>query len=821
MVEQANLPVVSIRLLIRGIFREEGLTEAEIDFAIKVAQGESSLGQNIEPHSDPAVQGGASGVSQGIFQLRSPGLLDEFTRQGFTNWRNPIQEITFVARYIKTHRNDGFDGWGSWTTAVNLIRNGADPIPDGAGSAAEEFSIEEFFNFSLGEVREWLASQQNDASSAFSPTFGPGVPGGQAGLFPNVLPDGFGAFGLLNDPLTQGMLANWLDIQFEVSLQQQFQELGFEEAANNARIAAEAATTAFNRQMAQLAQQNGWTIEAATTAFDRQLEVLGLQQKFTTSERLGAQAFTEEQAEKDRDLSVRLNRLSAETSLANTIAQLQESARQQAVDLIGVDPQRGAIAARGVQSLGKSPASRFQQNLRQFATQELPTPSSGESSLADIEMNISSLQGVATGQPSAPLGAARGATKKGKSLKGNTGGTAIIVGEGMQGEGLRAGSAEVAIFHEDGSVEIVPLAGRAQGGFTFTPGVDRGKTRGQAPRGIARLAAGTPTQTARPTLAKEEGQPPPSLPPPITAPPEQTTTIQVGDSLTGQPALQPGEVPIEMSSFVADLFVNENPTSRDALRAQELGMPEVARLITEFTAGTITREELLAGIPDTLIPAGEGDFLTEAQALFPIFERLGLDFVPVAGRTPSGVLGQPAAGEVRAGLPRPLGEESQALFQALGTEPTLIREAETGAFFFRNSAGELRKIGDASDLVTQGFNPRDAIELPSSQIRGRVSNTQPLEQGEAFQDISPNPFLSGPIFSPLDLEENVGIFLPAPKLLAQLWPSLSETEKSVIISAFGTAGVNEAELARSISFHTPGGLARGSVGAPRRSGVLA
>ena len=230
---------------------------------------------------------------------------------------------------------------------------------------------------------------------------------------------------------------------------------------------------------------------------------------------------------------------------------------------------------------------------------------------------------------------------------------------------------------------------------------------------------------------------------------------------------------------------------------------------------------MLACHPDTLIPAGEKPFTTEAQALFPIFERLGLDFVPVGGRTPSGALGQPAAGEFRAGLPRPLGAESQELFDALGTEPTLIREAETGAFFLRNSAGELRKIGDQSDLIAQGFNIRDAIELPASEIRGRVSNTQPLEQGEAGRDISPNPFLRGPIFSPLDEEQNIGIFLPAPKLLAQLWPSLSESEKSVIISAFGVAGVDEADLARSISFHTPGGLARGSVGAPRRSGVLA
>ena len=65
-----------------------------------------------------------------------------------------------------------------------------------------------------------------------------------------------------------------------------------------------------------------------------------------------------------------------------------------------------------------------------------------------------------------------------------TGGTAIIIGEGHQGEGLRNNTAEVMIIHDDDSIEVVPLAGRAQGGFEFTPGISEPFER------LARTAGG-------------------------------------------------------------------------------------------------------------------------------------------------------------------------------------------------------------------------------------------------------------------------------------------------------------------------------------------
>lgn len=823
---------LAIQTLIRGIFIAEGLTSEEADFAIRVAEGESNLGQNIDPHPDPSATG-AQGTSQGIFQLRTPGLLDTFTRQGFTDWRNPLQEITFVARYVKANRNDGKNGWGPWSVAQNLIAGGDNPIPNGPGGEARA-NLSPLFGLSTEEVLALLASD-NPSLDIFSPETrdrilaDPAASAAFDALFPTAGGgfEGFGGTGLLTqDEILDQQIRDWLEIQYQLSLQQAFIDAGLDDAARGAGFAAEAAQRAFNNQMILLAEQNNMSVEAATAAFDRQLEVLGIQQTFQTDERVAAQEFSAEEAAKDRSLNERLNRLNAETSLANTIAQLQESARQQATTLLGVDPQRGAVAARGAQALGTSPAQKFQQSLRQFATAELPDPSTSQSTIGDIEGNISSLQDLAIGRPqpspqlgAAPPGAAHGAQKDAHSLRRNTGGTAILVGEGPQGEGLLNNTAEVAIFREDGSAEIVPLSGRAQGGFTFTPGVKPRTTLTSAP-----VAAKQPTDG----LGEAPGL---EVPTPITGPEFQTVIDNLtpedfgpGPSTVLPPALPPGQIDPQVADFIADLTVNQNPTPVDALLAEQAGLPDVARLINQFAAGLITREELQAGIPSNLLPASENEFLTEAQALLPIFQNLGLDFVPVGGRQPSGALSA-AAGEVRAGLPRPLGAEAGDLFETLGTTPRLIREQETGQYFFRNSAGELSLIGDESDLATQGFNPRDAIELPSAQLPGgtgfRTLDVQnQLEPGEAFQDPGV-PFQRGPIFSPLDEDQNIGIFLPNEGQLASIWPSLSDVEKRVIASAYSLAGIEMPDLLRSISFHTPGGLARGSVGSPRRSGVLA
>ena len=52
---EALMPIsaLAVRALITGVFHNFGLTPQEAEFAFRVAQRESSLGQNIEPHADP------------------------------------------------------------------------------------------------------------------------------------------------------------------------------------------------------------------------------------------------------------------------------------------------------------------------------------------------------------------------------------------------------------------------------------------------------------------------------------------------------------------------------------------------------------------------------------------------------------------------------------------------------------------------------------------------------------------------------------------------------------------------------------------------
>ena len=98
-----------IRSIVLAELRLQGLSPAEVAFAMRVGLGESDWNPHVRV-SDPA-QDGSPGFSHGIFQLRSPGLLDTFTGQGFNDWRDPIQQARFVARYVKEHRNDGYSGW--------------------------------------------------------------------------------------------------------------------------------------------------------------------------------------------------------------------------------------------------------------------------------------------------------------------------------------------------------------------------------------------------------------------------------------------------------------------------------------------------------------------------------------------------------------------------------------------------------------------------------------------------------------------------------------------------------------------------------------
>lgn len=104
-------------------FTEAGLEE-HANYAISVAQIESGLGTNNAPHSDPS-ELGQPGTSQGLFQLRTPGMLDDFYAAGYTNPQDNAQQARFVANYI---RQSGPAGWmQKWSAALELAQGGTPP----------------------------------------------------------------------------------------------------------------------------------------------------------------------------------------------------------------------------------------------------------------------------------------------------------------------------------------------------------------------------------------------------------------------------------------------------------------------------------------------------------------------------------------------------------------------------------------------------------------------------------------------------------------------------------------------------------------------
>ena len=51
----------------------------------------------------------------------------------------------------------------------------------------------------------------------------------------------------------------------------------------------------------------------------------------------------------------------------------------------------------------------------------------------------------------------------------------------------------------------------------------------------------------------------------------------------------------------------------------------------------------------------------------------------------------------------------------------------------------------------------------------------------------------------------MGVYMPAPRELASLWPTLDPDTKRLAISTWGVAGMSEAQIERELSFFTPRG----------------
>ncbi len=388
----------------------------------------------------------------------------------------------------------------------------------------------------------------------------------------------------------------------------------------------------------------------------------------------------------------------------------------------------------------------------------------------------------------------------------------------------------------DAERKIGLLPSRGQGviqtgpGFgQFPPGVTPGdltRPRGTVttinrPRSLTALGG-----VAQPQTGFLPG-PPPDLIPPIgpgpTPPPGPGLPTAPSPGLT-QPDIvghAQDEALNRARAIIADLHVRE-PTARDVALLQQFGQPDAANIVNQFIAGNLTIEQMrgfFTALPN-LQPPGVNPFISEVGGLRGLFDAVGLDFAPVGQRLPAsvgGVLGGVAAFTGAPGFPTPL--PGGATFDALGTVPRLILGSNTQTFFFRMADGTIVTIGDASALVAAGLNPNDAIIMDENQIAGMagtsiqelLSNVATEDQisSQIFQDQPTGFGASGPIFSPLTLEGEtpgggqLGVFLPAVRLLATLWPTFTQDEKFLFRSAYSAAGVNN--LDEQLDFFSPGG----------------
>lgn len=208
----------------------------------------------------------------------------------------------------------------------------------------------------------------------------------------------------------------------------------------------------------------------------------------------------------------------------------------------------------------------------------------------------------------------------------------------------------------------------------------------------------------------------------------------------------------------------------------------------------------------TLAPPDDqfaGESLQRAQVLAPIFGAAGFEDIPLITRGPAafgGMLGSPLAG-TGVGLPTPAGA---GVFERLGTRPNLVFDPSQG-FMSVSPQGEIRVIGSAENLVALGLNPTDAVtmsvgDLKAQGFRMAGEGAEPnllFERRGRFGEMAP-------IVAPLSPEQNVGILLPDPRLLARVWRDLDPATQGAVISAYGTAGVQAPELESRLRFFTPG-----------------
>jgi len=504
-------------------------------------------------------------------------------------------------------------------------------------------------------------------------------------------------------------------------------------------------------------------------------------------EQLAAQ---KEEAEKARQFQLKLEKLGQAVRLQEKLADLQSvaatrglEARQTAIEEMGRSPIRGAILGQGGISLGADPHARLRAELRGFAGQagrfaELPIPAAEE---ANIPALGSLIEQYPRDFPQRPIGARHGASVR----PGGTG-FAMLVG---------ADDDEVAQFNLDGSVEFIPLRGKAQYGATAQ-------------------------RFGQPATEERARQPYRRRAPTSYAPGIEYGTPENPDAKSGI------LTPFQLQQL--RLFNPQGITEQQQFQLDEIlrtgrmpgapGGPVPGAGPGGGGAGTASAAATGFGAPATAGTAAGSEPLALASALAPMWDDLG--FVPIGTRFPAaygGMLGSPLEGRGLGFPTENLGGAAET-FGALGTKPRLIYaydpSGQQGAtFLYVSPDGVVQTIGSGERTQQLGFNTTDAVmmTIPEAQQLGYSGAGPgnfplPLEGSPLFDQAGEFAPMQ-PIFSPINEAESLGFYLKDPRLLASMWRYLDPDTKKYFTDAYGVANISEDRLNRVIGFNTPRGTA--------------
>lgn len=332
-------------------------------------------------------------------------------------------------------------------------------------------------------------------ASAQAGAFGALVPGGGYGGFPS-LPGGDGGTGQYNigDIITQypdgtALIVVGID-PYSGAIQTALRDIsvaapsgggGVDYASQLANdLAVLQAQQAFQAQQAQLGReitpyeqaQVGIAQQGQTQAASEFAQTFGLQQQqfgATLLEQAANRQFQQQQLALQAAMEQNRRReglLTLANQLAIAAQEMQQQSRMLLSDL-QPDPFKFSLAMQNLQPQGDTSFDIYRRQLQQTASQQIPLPNVG-GDIGSLQGSVTQLQNIlAQPRPVSPVpGLAGGGSAKGNvNVREGGTGKGILVGDGA---GIIPGVTEVLELLPNGGVRVIPIAGRAQGGFYTT-----------------------------------------------------------------------------------------------------------------------------------------------------------------------------------------------------------------------------------------------------------------------------------------------------------------------------------------------------------------